>query len=192
MNGYCKRCGLHTPEGVLSCRMCGSTTLVAPPVEPDGPMLSATRKAPSQPGFSKWLFFVGLSLVVTPALRVFAIVRKEIPVLFGDDGQSFLAQYPGIDRLLYFEISINALLVLAALILNFLFYARSKHFPHAMIAYVTITLIYLITVAGMIHSMFPDAILAQSAYSLVRYLLWGATLAGYLLFNPDVKARFMC
>jgi len=188
---YCNRCSMHVPEGMSACRMCGNALLVAPPVAPDGPMLSNTRRRPPQPEFSKWLFFVGLSLVVTPALRIIAIVQKEVPALFGDDSQSFLAQYPGLDKLLYFEIGMNALLVLAALILNFLFYAKRKNFPNAMIGYVAITLIYLITVSGMIHSMFPDAIMAQSAYSLVRYLLWGMALAGYLLFNPDVKARFV-
>jgi hypothetical protein len=187
---YCKRCSIYVPEGMPACRMCGSALLVAPPSEPDGPTLTKTRR-PAQPGFSKWLFVVGVSLVVTPALRIFAITQKQIPALWGDESQSTLAQYPGLDRLLYFEIGMNVLLVVAALLLNYLFYAKKRNFPNAMIGYVGSTLIYLTTVAGMIHSMFPDAVLAQSAYSLVRYVLWGMAMAGYLLFDPNVKARFV-
>lgn len=190
MNTYCKRCAMHVPEGVSSCRMCGNTMLVAPPSEPDGPMLSK-KDRPAPRGFSKWLFIVGLSLVVTPALRIWSVFQKQIPALFGEESQSLLAQYPGLDRILYFEIGMNALLVFAALLLNYLFYTRKRNFPNAMIGYVAITLIYLITVTGMVHSMFPDAIFAQSAYSLARYLIWGMALAGYLIFDPHVKARFV-
>lgn len=171
--------------------MCGNTLLAAPPVEPDGPTLFTRKRTPSQPGFSKWLFFVGLSLALVPANRVYLITQKELPALFGDDSQSLLAQYPGVDKLLYFQISMNMLLVLASLVLNYLFYTRSKHFPKAMIVYVAVTLSYLISVAGMIHALFPDLILAQRAYSLMEYFFGGAAMAVYLLFNPDVKNRFV-
>jgi Protein of unknown function (DUF2569) len=173
--------------------MCGSSVLAAPPPMSDGPMLSSRPRAVARPGFSKWLFFIGLSLVVTPAVRVYAIVERQIPVLFSDEGQAMLAQHPGLDKLVSFEIGMNALLVLAALVLNLLFYSWSKHFPKAMIAYVALTFAYLLAVTAAVNSLFPDALLAQRAqsfYSLLRYLIWGVVMAGYLLFNPDVKTRF--
>jgi len=171
--------------------MCGNTLLAAPPVEPDGPTLFTKKHTPSQPGFSKWLFFVGLSLALVPANRIYSITQKEIPALFGEDSQSLLTQYPGVDKLIYFQIAMNALLVVAAFALNYLFYTQSKHFPRAMIVYVAVTLGYLIAAAGITHALFPDLVLTQKAYSLMEYFFGGAAMAVYLLFNPDVKNRFV-
>ena len=175
--------------------MCGSAALIAPPSPVAGPMLSnLPRKsgtiAVPTPGFSWWLFFVGLSLIVTPALRVYAIAEQQIPMFLTDKGQIFLMQHVGYDKLLDFEISLNVLFVLAAAALNILFYTHSRRFPSAMVAYIVATFVYRLAATAMLHSLFPDTILVQNAYILFRYFIWGALTAGYLIFEPSVKNHF--
>jgi Protein of unknown function (DUF2569) len=174
--------------------MCGSIALTLPPAPVSGPMLSDRVARPvaaaHNPHFSKWLFFIGLSLIVTPALRVYAIAEKQIPMFLTDKGQMFFILHPGFDKLLEFEICMNVLLVLAAAALNLLFYTHSRRFPNFMVAYVVATFVYRLGATAMLHSLFPDTILVQNAYALLRYFIWGAITAGYLLFEPSVKKHF--
>jgi Protein of unknown function (DUF2569) len=174
--------------------MCGSGALIAPPLPPDGPMLSDRVSRPKtavhDASFSRWLFFIGLSLIVTPALRVYAIAEQQIPMFLTDKGQIFLMLHPGFDKLLDFEICINVLLVLAAAALNILFYTHSRNFPKSMVTYVVATFVYRLAATAILHSLFPDTILVQNAYILFRYFIWGAITAGYLLFEPNVKNHF--
>ena len=189
MPAYCKRCSLHIPDGISKCRMCGSAVLAAPPSADSGSFVDHPRKV-SGPGFSKWLFFIGLGLIVAPATRIFAIAAVEVPTLFGEHGQAMLAQHPGLDTLLYFEIAINALLALAALVLNVLFYRRKKYFPKSMLAYIIAILVFRIVVTGAIHSLFPGTIMIRTAYSLARYVAWAGAMAACLMFDSDVEMRF--
>jgi hypothetical protein len=174
--------------------MCGSIALIAPPPPPHGPMLSDRVPRPKavvhDASFSRWLFFIGLSLIVTPALRVYAIAEQQIPMFLTDKGQMLLMKHPGLDRLIQFEICVSVLLVLAAAALNLLFYTHSRRFPNAMVAYVVATFVYRLAATAMLHSLFPDTILIQDAYALLRYFIWGAITAGYLLFEPNVKNHF--
>jgi hypothetical protein len=172
--------------------MCGSAALVLPPPPPNHPL--PTRRIPrpllSVPGFSVWLFLIGLSLIITPALRVYALSERQIPMFITDKGQIFLMQHPGYDKFLYFEISIDALLVLAAAALNILIYTHSRRFPYAMITYVVATFVYQLVTIAVLRSLFPDTVHAQDTYILFRYFIWGALTAGYLLFDPNVRAHF--
>ena len=70
--------------------MCGSSVLAAPPPPTD---FSDEPQKVSKPGFSKWLFFIGLSLIVAPATRILAIVHVEIPALFNENSGARLAQH---------------------------------------------------------------------------------------------------
>jgi Protein of unknown function (DUF2569) len=174
--------------------MCGSVALVAPPPPPNGPMLSDRVQRPKavarDASFSRWLFFIGLSLIVTPAIRVYVIAEQQIPIFLTDKGQMLLMKHAGLDKLVEFEICINVLLVLAAAALNILFYTHSRRFPAAMITYVVATFVYRLAATAMLHSLFPDIIFVQHTYALCRYFIWGAITAGYLLFQPNVKAHF--
>jgi hypothetical protein len=172
--------------------MCGSAALIAPPPPPKHPLPASRipRRVLSIPGFSLWLFLLGLSLIVTPAIRVYAISEQQIPMFLTDKGQIFLMQHPGYEKFLYFEIGINALLVLAAAALNVLIYTHSRRFPYAMITYVVATFVYQFTATAVLRSLFPDTVPAQSTYILFRYFIWGALTAGYLLFDPNVKEHF--
>jgi len=190
MPSFCKRCSLHIPDGISTCRMCGSSVLAAPPPPSDDAFFSDKPGKTSRPGFSKWLFFLGLSLVVAPATRILAIVHVEIPALFNENSSVRLAQHPGLDKLICFEIGMNVLLALAALVLNVLFYRRYRYFPKYMLVYIVVILAYRIAVTGATHALFPNMLMIQSAYSLVRYLGWVGAMAACLMFDSDVEARF--
>lgn len=164
--------------------------LTAPPPPIDHTCFEDQPRKGSEPGFSKWLFYIGLSLVVAPASRIFAIAAFEIPALCSEKSQAMLVQHPGLDTLLYFEIGMNALLALAALVLNVLFYRRKRYFPKSMLAYISAILLYKIVVTGATHALFPGAVLIHTAYSLVRYLAWVGTMAACLLLDSDVEMRF--
>jgi hypothetical protein len=194
MPTQCNLCGLHIPDGIQACMMCGNKNLATAPaantVSPSLPSQSTTRTT-SQASFSKWLWTIAISLIVTPALRVSSIVLHEVPRLFDDDSQAYLQSHPGFSGLLQFQIGMNALLVVAALILNFLFYTRRKIFPVVMVGYVAATILFLAVVIGMINSTFPDASLAGGYMTLVRYLIWAGAIVPYLLTSNEVKERFV-
>ena len=153
MATQCKLCGLHIPDGVPSCTMCGNRNLV--PVNDWEQKIKSTlpgqstAAGPHSASFSKWLWVVAISLVVAPVVRVMSIVNSEIPHLLDADKQSFLQDHPGMAGLLEFEIGMNIVLVIAALALNFLFYTKRKAFPMLMVAYVAVTVLFLrLTSAG--------------------------------------------
>lgn len=191
MAAYCKRCALHIPDGVSSCRMCGSSALSAPPELLDSALIGAEPvQAAPEPGFSKWLFYVGLSLIAAPVLCIYAVAHNEIPALFSDYGRTLILEHPGLDKIISFEICMNVVLALAALVLNVFFYTRSRFFPMMMVVFIAITFSFRVAVTGFVHALFPDEVLTHAAWSLVRYLAWCGSLAGYLLLNRDVDTRF--
>jgi len=194
MSTQCRLCGLHIADGVNSCMMCGNRNLA--PVaagETVVPSLGAqsTAKAPGQASFSKWLWAVAISLIVTPAIRLLAVVNSEIPRLGSERFQTYVQSHPGLLNLVYFEIGMNILLVISALALNFLFYTRHKIFPHLMIGYVAATVLFRVAVVASVNSMFPDANLSANYLTLVRYLVWAGAMIPYLLTSSDVKKRFV-
>lgn len=194
MATQCRLCGLHIPDGVKSCMMCGNKELsLVTAGETIRPSLGVQSgaKAPGQASFSKWLWAVAISLVVTPIFRVLAVVKSEIPRLSDDRFQPYLQSHPGISNLLYFEISMNILLVAAALVLNVMFYAKHKAFPNLMVAYAALTVLFVAAAISAVNSMFPDANLSASYITLIRYLLWAGAMIPYLLTSKDIKQRFV-
>jgi hypothetical protein len=194
MANQCRLCGLHLADGVTSCMMCGNRNLApAAAGETVVPSLGgqSTTKAPGQASFSKWLWAVGISLIVSPAIRALAIVNHELPRLSNDAFQTYVQSHPGMLNLVYFEIGMNGFLVISALALNLLFYTKHKHFPILMVAYVALTVLFRVAVVGAVNSMFPDANLSAGYITLVRYLLWAGAIIPYLLTSSDVKKRFV-
>jgi uncharacterized protein DUF2569 len=195
MATQCKLCGLHIPDGVPSCMMCGNTNLVA--VNDWEQKIKSTlpgqdtAAGPHSASFSKWLWAVAISLVVSPVVRVMSIVNSEIPHLFDADKQSFLQDHPGMAGLLEFEIGMNIVLVIAALVLNFLFYTKRKSFPMLMVAYVAVTVLFLAIIIGAVNSMFPNAGMSGGYIRLVRYLIWAGAMIPYLLTSGEIKTRFV-
>jgi Protein of unknown function (DUF2569) len=187
MASICKRCGLHVPDGISTCSMCGGTVSAA---EPPPTSNSALPSSKSTPVPSKWLIFIGISLVVAPLVRLNAIVSSEIPRLYGEQFQPFLDSHPGYSNLLYFRIVMNSLLILASLCLNFLLYTKRKHFPSIMIAYVATTFVFLIADTGAVNYLFPDASTGRGFIPLLRYFIWAGTLIPYLLTSEQIKSRF--
>ena len=194
MATQCRMCGLHIPDGVTSCMMCGNTNL-APAAAGETVVpslgLQSTTKAPGQASFSKWLWAVAISLIVSPIIRVLAIVNNELPRLSSDQFQTYVQSHPALLNLVYFEIGMNAFLVISALVLNFLCYTKHKSFPMLMVGYVALTVLFRVAVVSSINSMFPDANLSAGYITLVRYLLWAGALIPYLLTSSDVKKRFV-
>ena len=194
MATQCRLCGLHIPDGVTSCMMCGNRNLVAVTAgETIVPTLGAqsTTKAPGQASFSKWLWAVAISLIVMPVIRVLAIVNNELPKLSSEQFQPYLQSHPGLSNLLYFEIGMNSLLVIGALVLNFLFYTKRKMFPMLMVSYVAVTVLFRVAVVAAVNSMFPDLNLSAGYITLLRYLLYAGAMIPYLLTSSDIKKRFV-
>ena len=193
MSAQCRLCGLHIPDGLRACTMCGGTAFVSAPVEastvdPIKPSLLPRSKDDSSP---RWLIGVGLSLVIVPVLWADSMLRIDIPTLFGDQAQPDLSRHAGLSGLLYFEITMKVVLIVAALCLNFLFYTKRKSFPKWMLGYIAATMIFLVARISAINFMFPDVNLMRSYVMLFRWLLWAGSLALYLLFSAQVKERFV-
>ena len=204
MATMCKRCGLHIPDGVRKCSMCGGLVTAA---EPAGAMASgastsgvAASASPvatplylgaSSSGSSKWMVVLGISLAATPLFRLNSIFSIEIPNLYGEQYQAYLASHPGLVNLLYFRIAMNGILIISALVLNFLFYTKRKAFPTYMIAYIAATVLFLVADTSAVNYMFPDANLGRSYVALVRSFIWAGALIPYLLTSAQVKSRFV-
>ena len=194
MPTQCKLCGLHIPDGVQSCMMCGNKNFaVVAAGETITPSLPAakTLAGPGQAALSKWLWAVAISLVAAPFFRSMSIINFEIPALFGDQNQPYVQSHPGLSELLYFEIAMNAILVASALVLNFFFYAKRKMFPILMVVYVATTVLFLVATTAAFNSLFPDASMTRSYVGLVRSMLWAGAMIPYLLTSSEIKARFV-
>ena len=170
--------------------MCGSSVLTAPPLPTDNSTLLTEPREATDPGFSKWRFAVGLSLLAAPVLSIYDAATVQVPLLFGESGRMLLLEHPGLDQMTWLELCMNGLLALAALVLSILFFTRSKYFPKSMVAYLAVIFIFRLAVAGMTHSLYPHEVMTDTAYVLVRYLAWTAGMAGYLLLNSDVGIHF--
>lgn len=194
MPTQCKLCGLHIPDGVQSCMMCGNKNFaVVTAGETVTPSLPAAKAlaGPGQAALSKWLWAVAISLIVAPFFRSLAIINFEIPALFGDQNQPYVQRHPGLSELLYFEIAMNAILVASALVLNFFFYTKRKKFPILMVVYVATTVLFLVATTAAFNSLFPDANMTRSYVGLVRSMLWAGAMIPYLLTSSEIKARFV-
>jgi Protein of unknown function (DUF2569) len=194
MATQCKLCGLHIPDGVQSCMICGNknfaTVTAGQTLTPSLPT-EKTLAGPGHAAFSKWLWVVAISLILTPVLRVMSILNVQIPALYGDENQVYLQSHPGLSNLIYFEIGVNSLLVASALVLNFMFYTKRKKFPMLMVCYVAATVLFLMSTTAAINSLFPDANMTRSFIGLVRMLIWAGALIPYLLTSSDIKTRFV-
>ena len=119
MATQCKLCGLHIPDGVQACMMCGNKNLAnvkaGETLTPSLPTAKAMA-GPGQAALSKWLWAVAISLVLAPVLRVLSIINFEIPALFGDQHQAYIQSHPGLSNLIYFELGMNAILAASALV----------------------------------------------------------------------------
>ena len=194
MATQCKLCGLHIPDGVQTCMMCGNKNLATvkagETLTPSLPTAKAMA-GPGQAALSKWLWAVAISLVVAPVLRVLSIINFEVPALFGDQNQAYIQSHPGLSNLIYFELGMNALLAASALVLNFMFYTKRKSFPTLMVAYAATTVLFLVATTAALNSLFPDASMTRSYIGIVRMLIWAGALIPYLLTSSEIKARFV-
>jgi hypothetical protein len=181
------------PDGMTKCRMCGKSVLQAQP-EPsmlDRPILGTVKQTSHTPAFSKWLFLVGLSLVLTPALYLYTIFSRDLVLLTTDEGLAEIGKYPGSDKLVEFELIASIVLVLAAVVVNFLFYRKSKRFPVSMMIYVGTIFAYRVAYTGVMHVLFPQMNLAGNFYPLVRSMAYAGLAIWYLFTAKEVKERFV-
>ena len=175
-----------------ACRMCGNTALSPQHFSTSGSgAIPSGRLQREQAALPRWLIFVAIGLVVTPILRLHTIVSVLLPRLNSEELLPYFDAHPGLRNLIYGEIALNAILILGAFALNYLFYTKSKRFPGLMIVYAASTFLYLMAVTGALRLVFPDADMSSSFMPLVRSFAWVGLLIPYLLLAPEVKARFV-
>jgi hypothetical protein len=171
--------------------MCGSTLLA--PEHFAGTSADAIPTGTLEENEStmpKWFIVIAISLVVTPVLRIYSVFASQLPALSNPEFQPYLDSHNGLRNLLYFEIIMNIGLAVAALLLNYYFYTKSRRFPPVMIGYAVTTFLYLVAVTGATRLLFPDANVSSSFMPLVRTLFWAGILIPYLILEPAVKQRF--
>jgi Protein of unknown function (DUF2569) len=196
MSRMCRLCGIHVPEGMPACSMCGSTKLVAPPEPVLDPLTNRYSTSPitqgeKQGGITGWLILVAIGLMAAPVLRVNSILSVDIPILYGDRFQSFLESHSEVVFLLYSTVFINVVLALAALVLNFLFYTRRKKFPIYMAVYIATTLLVVVLHTAVLNQMYGYENLSRNYIALLRGLVGAAASISYLLSSHKVKTTFI-
>lgn len=120
------------------------------------------RDASGPVGLRGWLVLVALGLIVTP-VRLGAFVATTFPPIL-QDGTWELLTTPGSDAyhplwapMLVFEFAANTAFIAAALVLLVLFFKRSRRFPVLFIAFLAVSLVFVVGDTWISSYMFPDA-----------------------------------
>ena len=157
-----------------------------PKEEPEGPA-----------GLGGWLILVGISLIANPFRTITNIERDFIPI-FTEGVWQYLtdSSSPSYDPLLalflVWEILFNVILLIASVVLIYLFFTKSKWFPKVYIALLLASFLFTITDSFAISLVYYGEIGFYEGFAnLLEPMFWifGVWIP-YLLYSKRVKATF--
>jgi hypothetical protein len=199
MMEHCSRCGSTVGQGTSHCPNCGAEVTERAPWSSDTPLTTAQIGAaqagstPAPPtgntlsGIGGWLIAVAFGLVISPIAMLHTIFTVDYPVLSDPNYQGVLAEHPALHGLISFEIVINGVLVAAVLYLNFLFFAKKRKFPPAIIAYLAAQIVLLGIDYALALKEFPSTSAADLGRAVIAALIW----IPYFRVSRRVKATFV-
>jgi len=185
MPALCSKCGAPLPESAysFSCAQCGTSIFDSGPVT-----AQPTFSIPSElEGIGGWLILVAIQLAVAPFAMAYSIY-SDFNVLNDSRYAQILSDHPGAANMLVSEIIARIFFIVAVIVLNYLFYSKSKIFPSVMIGYL---FLQMIVVLGQNYTM--SALLGPGQYSFAS----GGAIGGfsiwttYLSRSKRVKATFV-
>jgi hypothetical protein len=158
-------------------------------------MASGLRVGPS--GIGGWLYLVAIGLCVTP-IRIAAELVKGVGPLdpatwHAVTTPGMRAYHPLFGPLIVGELVLNAVLLLWALALLYLFFAKRRSFPVAMIAFMIVRTVGQVADLGVALTIpataarIGPAVYGSVAGSILVAVIW----APYLVRSRRVKATFV-
>lgn len=149
-------------------------------------------------GLRGWLILVGLGIILSP-LRVITQIFPVYSEMFSKGSWTVLttpgseAYHPLWAPILYGEMAINGGLVLAWVLVAFLFFSKKKAFPKWYIGILIFTLAFILIDALAIKAVLPNEPIfdAQTTKDFGRSLIVTLIWVPYMLVSKRVKATFV-
>ena len=149
-------------------------------------------------GLGGWLILVGLGIVVSP-LRMIAEYYPMYRDLFANGDFELLTtpgtEYyiPGMVPLLYSELLINCLLVVAWVCIAFLFFTKRKLFPKTYIGILAFTVSFILVDTVAVGLVIPDIEMfdPDTVKELGKAAVTAAIWIPYTMVSERVKATFV-
>lgn len=137
----CKQCSAALDDGATACTHCGNAVadIAAPSIEPAGPIatysnLQTTSNGGDLEGIGGWLVLVAIGLAIAPFTCLHGLFT-DLRALFGANYSGLFSSGPGIAILFLFETATNTVFLVAALVLNVMFYRKKRGIPVWMSTY---------------------------------------------------------
>jgi Protein of unknown function (DUF2569) len=185
MSAICSKCAAPLDDRSYTCGQCGTSlfeSFESVPT-PGAPTFSTPSDVQSIGG---WLIFVAIGLGISSLHSIYGIYGP-LHVLYGNQFQERLSDYPGLADLLLFEAVSNTIFLIALVALNYLFYNKKKEFPGLMIAFYALNLLVILVDHGVALHFHPDSSPAKLLGSIVGAAIW----IPYYLWSDRVKATFV-
>jgi hypothetical protein len=160
--------------------------------------LHATEKTDGPVGLGGWLILVGLGVVISPFRMIYEGVTLYGPLLRDNVLQALAdptspAYTAYLAEFIYAEIGFNVIFVVWAITNLVLFFAKNRRFPASFRYFLIANLVFLISDALVISSLFPDEIAfdAETTKAIFQLAISTAIWVPYTLLSKRVKNTFV-
>ena len=149
-------------------------------------------------GLGGWLVLVGIGVVISPIRMLVTIPPIYLP-LFQDGTWEVLttvgseAYIPYFGALLVGEIVINLIMLIASLLLIYLFFSKHYLFPKLFIGILLFTLIFILLDAWLVTVILPGEKMfdPETTMEFLRTLIPSVIWIPYMLISKRVQATFV-
>ena len=149
-------------------------------------------------GLGWWLILVGIGITISPFITSYQLYSLYIPI-FQDGSFDMLTNpaysmyIPNFETLIYIEIAINCIIIVASFYLMYLFYSKNRLFPKLYIALAAFYPVFLLADAWAVNFVMPDVpifdeeTIKQVSRSVIGAVIW----IPYMLMSERVKNTFV-
>lgn len=149
-------------------------------------------------GLGGWLILVGIGITISPFITSYQLYSLYIPI-FQDGSFDMLTNpaysmyIPNFETLIYIEIAINCIIIVASFYLMYLFYSKNRLFPKLYIALAAFYPVFLLADAWAVNFVMPDVpifdeeTIKQVSRSVIGAVIW----IPYMLMSERVKNTFV-
>jgi len=149
-------------------------------------------------GLGGWLILVGIGITISPFITSYQLYSLYIPIF--QDGSfdmltnpAYTMYIPNFETLIYIEIAINCIIIVASFYLMYLFYSKNRLFPKLYIALAAFYPVFLLADAWAVNFVMPDVpifdeeTIKQVSRSVIGAVIW----IPYMLMSERVKHTFV-
>ncbi|AKE53166.1 DUF2569 domain-containing protein [Kangiella geojedonensis] len=149
-------------------------------------------------GLGGWLILVGIGITISPFITSYQLYSLYIPIF--QDGSfdmltnpAYTMYIPNFETLIYIEIAINCIIIVASFYLMYLFYSKNRLFPKLYIALAAFYPVFLLADAWAVNFVMPDVpifdeeTIKQVSRSVIGAVIW----IPYMLMSERVKLTFV-